>query len=405
MLGWMTEKVLPSKWPIAPHVRYLEASIIREILKFSSQPGVISFAGGLPAAELFPLDQLKKVAVDVIDNYGPGVFQYSLSKGIVELRQLLADRATAEGTPSTIDNILITSGSQQGIELLARAFVDPGDYVLTENPTYVGALQAFNYYQARYVTIDMDEKGMLIDRVEDRIKQYNPKLIYTVSNFQNPTGITMSEDRRIRLCELAAAYNIPIVDDNPYGDVRFSGKAMPTLKSFGGDEVIALRTFSKTLTPGLRIAWMNGPKWIIDQFEKVKQCADLHTSTFGQYLVYEYLRQGLLEPHVEKVIANYREKRDVMLQAMEDEFPDGVTWTHPDGGLFLWVTLPKGVSSKELFPKAVEQKVAYVPGQPFYPHGENQNSLRLNFSTMSSELIVEGIRRLGSLFKDAIRNK
>ena len=405
MLGWMTEKVMPSKWPIAPHVRYLEASIIREILKFSSQPGVISFAGGLPAAELFPLEQLKKVAGDVIDSYGPGVFQYSLSKGIVELRQLLADQAIADGSPSTIDNILVTSGSQQGIELLARAFIDPGDYVLTENPTYVGALQAFNYYQARYVTIDMDEKGMMIDRVEDRIKQYNPKLIYTVSNFQNPTGITMSEDRRIRLCELAAAYNIPIVDDNPYGDVRFSGKTMPTLKSFGGDEVIALRTFSKTLTPGLRIAWMNGPKWIIDQFEKVKQCADLHTSTFGQYLVYEYMRQGLLGPHIEKVIVDYRKKRDIMLQAMEDEFPDGVTWTHPDGGLFLWVTLPKGVSSKELFPKAVEQKVAYVPGQPFYPHGESQNSLRLNFSTMSGELIVEGIRRLGRLFEDGIRKK
>ena len=405
MLGWMTEQVMPSKWPIAPHVRYLEASIIREILKFSSQPGVISFAGGLPAAELFPLEQLKKVAGEVIDSYGPGVFQYSLSKGIVELRQLLADRATAEKTPSTIDNILITSGSQQGIELLARAFIDPGDYVLTENPTYVGALQAFNYYQARYVTIDMDEKGMMIDRVEDRIKQYNPKLIYTVSNFQNPTGITMSEDRRIRLCELAAAYNIPIVDDNPYGDVRFSGRTMPTLKSFGGDEVIALRTFSKTLAPGLRIAWMNGPRWIIDQFEKVKQCADLHTSTFGQYLVYEFLRQGMLEPHIEKVIVDYRKKRDIMLQAMEDEFPDGVTWTHPDGGLFLWVTLPKGISTKELFPKAVEQKVAYVPGQPFYPHGENQNSLRLNFSTMSGELIVEGIRRLGKLFGEALRRK
>lgn len=398
MLGWMSQQVLPNKWPIAPHVRYLEASVIREILKFSSQPGVISFAGGLPAAELFPLEKMKKVAGDVIDKYGPGVFQYSLSRGIPELRELLAGRAAQNHTKTTVDNILVTSGSQQGIELLARAFVDPGDYVLTENPTYVGALQAFNYYQARYVTVDMDEKGMIIDKVEDRIKQYNPKLIYTVSNFQNPTGITMSEDRRIRLCELAAAYNIPIVDDNPYGDVRFDGKPMPTLKSFGGDEVIALRTFSKTLTPGLRIAWMNGPKWIVDQFEKVKQCADLHTSTFGQYLVYEFVHQGFLEPHIETIIKDYKAKRDTMLAALERECPKGVTWTRPEGGLFLWVTLPKHVSAQELFPKAVDKKVAFVPGQPFYPHGEGTNTLRLNFSTASQEQIDEGIKRLGQLF-------
>ncbi|MDX9856846.1 MAG: PLP-dependent aminotransferase family protein [candidate division Zixibacteria bacterium] len=402
MLGWMTERVQPNKWPIAPHVHYLEASIIREILKFSSQPGVISFAGGLPAAELFPIDLLKKVAVDVLDNFGAKAVQYTLTRGVPELTRLLAERATEAGTPTTPENLLVTSGSQQGIELIARAFLDPGDYVLTENPTYVGALQAFNYYQARYVTIEMDDKGMVVDKIEDRIKQYNPKLIYTVSNFQNPTGITMSEDRRIRLCELAARYNIPVVDDNPYGDIRFAGKNLPSLKSLGGDEVITLRTFSKTLTPGLRIGWMNGPKWILTQFEKVKQCADLHTSTFGQYVVYEFLRQGLLEPHIEKIKVCYREKRDVMVRTMEETFPKGITWTRPDGGLFLWVRLPERLSAKVLFPKAVEQKVAYVYGQPFFPHGEGENTLRLNFSTASKDDIVEGTKRLARLFHEVM---
>ncbi|MEE8578002.1 MAG: PLP-dependent aminotransferase family protein [candidate division Zixibacteria bacterium] len=402
MPEWMNAQIRPRSWQIAPHVKHLETSIIREILKVSSQPGVISFAGGLPAPELFPLEAIKKVTCDAIDKYGPACVQYSLSRGIVPFRELIAERATAHGIKSTVDNILVTSGSQQGIELLARAFIDPGDYILCENPTYVGALQAFNYYQARYATVDMDDKGMQVDRVEEKIQQFNPKLIYTVSNFQNPTGITMAQDRRIQLCELAAHYDIPIVDDNPYGEIRFSGSKLPSLKSFGGDQVIALRTFSKTLTPGMRIAWVNGPDWVLAQLEKVKQCSDLHTSTFGQYVVYEFLRQGLLEPHIEKIKTDYRAKRDVMLETMEKCFPEGVTWTKPDGGLFLWVTLPTNVSAKELFPKAIAKKVAYVPGQAFYPHGMGDNTLRLNFSTASKEKIREGISRLGELLTEAI---
>jgi DNA-binding transcriptional MocR family regulator len=383
-------------------VRHLEASAIREILKISSQPDVISFAGGLPAPELFPLDQLKEVAASVVDKYGATSVQYSLSQGIIPLREVLAERATANGSPTDIENILITSGSQQGVELLARAFIDPGDYIITENPTYIGALQAFNYYQTRYVTVEMDEEGMLVDEVEDRIKQYNPKLIYTVPNFQNPTGITMSARRRIRLVELAAKYNIPVVDDNPYSDIRFAGEDIPTMKNYGGDEVITLKTVSKTITPGLRIGWMNGHKTIINYCEKVKQCCDLHTSTFDQYLIYEFMSQGRFEPHVEKIKADYLTKRNIMLEAMEESFPDGTTWTRPDGGLFLWVTLPDHMSARELFPKAIDLKVAYVPGQPFYPHGEKKNTLRLNFSNASHEGIREGIARLGKLFKESM---
>lgn len=400
MLSGMDKKVHPEKWRIAPHVAKLEANIIREVLKITTQPGIISFAGGLPAPELFPLEKLKEISAQVVDKYADKAFQYSLSRGITPLRELLAARATERGTFSDIDNILITSGAQQGIELLARAFIDPGDYVLVENPTYLGALQAFNYYQARYATVDMDDDGMVISQVADTIKKFRPKLIYTVSNFQNPTGITLTLERRKELVTLAAEFDIPVIDDNPYSDIRFAGERKPTLKSLGGDEVVALRTFSKLVAPGFRIGWMNGPKSIINQFEKVRQCADLHSNTFGQYVLYEFVAQGLLEPHVQKIREDYRVKRDIMVEMMEQTFPQGVTWTRPNGGLFLWVTLPEHIDTKELLYKAVEKKVAFVYGQPFFPHGEITNALRLNFSNASHDGIREGIPRLANVIKE-----
>ncbi len=393
-------KVHTELWKLSPHVIELEASIIREILKISSKPGVINLAGGLPAPELFPIKELQKCMLDVIEKNGPVAFQYSLSMGVVALREEIAKRATERGTPSTKDNILITSGAQQAIELIARAFIDPGDYILTENPTYLGALQAFNYYKAKYTSVEMDNEGMIIDQVEEKIKKHSPKLIYTVSNFQNPTGITMSVKRREQLVELASKYHIPIIDDNPYGDIRFEGEHLPTLKSIGGDEVIALRTFSKIISPGMRIGWMNSPVDILAQFEKVKQCTDLHSGTFSQYLIYEFLSQGMLEPHLENVCADYKNKRDVMLETMKEHFPDEVTWTEPEGGLFLWVELPKHMSAEKLLPKAIDLKVAYVYGQPFYPSGEGENTLRLNYCNASPDNIREGIKRLGKLFKD-----
>lgn len=393
------QKVDPEKWPIVPHVRNLEASIIREILKLTSQPGIISFAGGLPAPEMFPLDELKRIVADVIQNHAAASVQYSLSQGIIPLRELLAERSTAEGSPTKPENLLVTSGSQQGIDLLGRVFISPGDYILTENPTYVGALQAFQYYRTAYCTVEMDDDGMLVDRVEEQIKKYQPKMIYSVPNFQNPTGVTMSVERRRQLAELAAEYNVPLIDDNPYNEIRFEGEDLPTLKSFGGDGVISLRTFSKSLTPGLRIGWMNAAPSIIRQLEKVKQGTDLHTSTYGQFVVYEFLKQGLLEPHIKRLCVDYRAKRDTMLKAMEETFPDGISWTRPNGGLFLWVTLPEHMSAKKLLDKAVEQNVAYVYGEPFFPNGGGENTFRLNFSNATRENIVEGITRLGKLFR------
>lgn len=402
MLVGQNNKVQADLWKIAPHIQNLEASIIREILKISSAPGIINFAGGLPAPELFPEKQLGECMQKVISRYSSLAFQYTVTQGIPELLKLLARRASLRATPTEPENILITSGAQQAIELIARAFIDPGNYVLTENPTYLGALQVFNYYQAKYATVEMDDEGMIIDQVEEKLSKYQPKLIYTVSNFQNPTGITMSEKRRIQLVELATRYNVPIVDDNPYGDIRFEGERLGTLKSFGGDGVIALRTFSKVISPGFRIGWINGPKKIIRYFEKVKQCADLHSNTFGQYLMYEFVSSGYLEPHIQNICADYKQKRDIMLKAMEEHFPSGVRWTHPEGGLFIWVELPKHVSAKELLPKAIEKMVAYVYGQPFYPNGEGENTMRINFCNATHENIREGIKRLGELLKENI---
>jgi 2-aminoadipate transaminase len=391
---------MPEKWDIAPHVLSLETSIIREILKISSKPGVISFAGGLPAPEMFPLEDMKQSAAEVIDKYKSDCMQYSLSMGITPLRDAIAERETKLGVPSKVENILITSGSQQGLELCARAFIDRGDYIITEYPTYVGALQAFNFYQARYAPVDMDENGMLVDQVEAAIKKYNPKMIYTVSTFQNPTGITMSEERRRALVEIAVKYNIPLIDDNPYGEIRFAGMPVPSLKAIGGDAVISLGTFSKTLAPGLRIAWINAPKEITSIFEKVKQCTDLHTNTFTQYMIYNFLSAGKLDPHIKRLIKNYGDKRNLMLKEMEKHFPPNMTWTKPEGGLFLWVEFPKNISASKLFEKAIEQKVAYVYGRPFYPDGKTDNTFRLNFSNATHETISEGIRRLGKMIKE-----
>ena len=389
-------------WKLAPHVEALKASIIREILKISSQPGVINFAGGLPAPELFPLEDMKLATADAIDKYGAACVQYSLSAGIPILRELIAKRATERGEATSMGNILLTSGAQQGIELMGRIFLAPGDYVLVENPTYLGALQAFNFYQARYATVEMDDEGMIIDQLEAQIKKYHPKLIYTVSNFQNPTGITMTKERRVALIEIAGKYGIPIVDDNPYGDIRFSGEPVPTLKSIGGDAVIVLRTFSKVMAPGIRLGWMNGPVPMLAQVEKVRQCADLHPNALVQHMVYEYVAAGKLEPHIEIIKANYRNKRDVMMETMRNEFPEEIKSPVPDGGMFLWCELPAHVSAKDLLPKAVELKVAYVYGEPFYPNGGGENTFRLNFSNAQPDAIVEGITRLGKLFKKHI---
>lgn len=378
----------------------LETSIIREILKLSSQPGVISFAGGLPAPESFPEEDLRVATERVFEKYHHQALQYSLSMGVREFREAIADYGRRRIPELRAENIIITSGSQQGLDLVGRAFIDPGDYIICEAPTYVGALQAFNFYQARYATVGMDDYGMIVDDVEAAIRKYKPKFIYVVPNFQNPSGITMSLKRRLQLIEIANRYHIPIIDDNPYGDLRFEGEPVASLRALGGDTVISLSTFSKICAPGFRIAWLIAPQNMMGVFEKVKQCGDLHTSTFGQLVLYEYLLMDKLDDQIQKICKLYGPRRDVMLKAIEEYFPPEVDVVKPMGGLFLWMTLPAGMSGKALLPKAVDAKVAYVYGSPFFPNGGGEGTLRLNFSNANNEEIVEGIKRLGRIIKE-----
>ncbi len=388
------------KWGVVDHVLNLENSIIREILKLSSQPGIISFAGGLPAPEMFPETDLREAANQAFEKYHHNCLQYSFSMGVPELRQELANYCSARIPEIRPENILVTSGSQQGLDLVARAFIDPGDYIICEQPTYVGALQSFNFFQARYATVEMDDDGMIVDQVEEALKRYNPKFIYVVPNFQNPSGITMSLQRRLELIDLANKYNLPIIDDNPYGELRYEGEDVTGLRALGGDTVISLSTFSKIVAPGFRIAWLIAPEDMMPVFERVKQCSDLHSNTFGQMVLLEYLRSGKLPGHLDLIRQTYGARRDLMVKAIDEYFPDEVTYVKPDGGLFLWATLPVGMSGKDLLAKAIEAKVAYVYGSPFFANGGGERTFRLNFSNASDEQIVEGIKRLGNIIKE-----
>jgi len=393
----VNSKEVITKWPYSVAALGIKANVIREILKLSSQPGVINFAGGLPASELFPETHLKAAAERVFEKHGPKALQYSLTQGIFELRKVLAERVSSSDNKFSADTILITTGSQQGLDMLGRAFINRGDYILTESPTYLGALSAFNFYGAKYCTVPMDEEGMIVDMAEEQIKKFKPKLIYMVPTFQNPTGITMSLRRREALVELAGRYQIPIIDDNPYGELRYSGEVVPSLKSLGGNAVISLGTFSKIISPGVRTGWVAACPDVIRVIEKVKQGSDLHSTTFTQYMIYEYIAADHLDRHIQLIIDAYRKRRDVMLDSMANEFPECVKFTRPEGGLFLWITLPEGVSATEVFDKAVEAGVALVPGKTFYPHEDSDQNFRVNFCHASEDNIREGIKRLAKV--------
>ena len=390
-------------WTYSQTAHEMKSSAIREILKITERPDVISFAGGLPAPELFPDRNLLKACTKVLDEYGSKALQYSLTLGVLPLRKTIAKRLIQKGcTALTEENICITSGSQQGLDLSGRVFLDKGSVVICESPTYLGAIQAFNVQNPQYVTVDMDNDGMIVDQVEEKIKKYKPRFIYVVSTFQNPTGITLSLERRKHLIKLAEEYYIPIIDDNPYGDLRYVGEDIPSLKSLGGDLVIELGTCSKIVSPGLRIGWVAATKEVMTMFERMKQGADLHTNTFAQYILYEYIQAGNLDRHIQLIKTSYSQRRDVMIKALKEYFPENVKWIEPKGGLFLWVELPIEISATALLEEAVNQKVAYVPGKPFYPYEDKDNTLRLNFSNANEEMIIEGIKRLGKVFKENI---
>ncbi len=388
----------------ARRMENLKASEIREILKLIENPEVISFAGGLPAPELFPIEEMKRVAELVLDEAGSQVLQYSTTEGYLPLRDKIAKRMELVGIQAKAEDVLITSGSQQGLDFTGKIFLDEGDIVVCESPSYLGAINAFKSYSPQFVEVSTDDEGMLMDELEEVLStKKNVKVIYTIPDFQNPTGKTWSIERRKKLVELANHYDIPIIEDNPYGELRFEGERPPSIKSFDTEgRVVFLGTFSKTFCPGLRIGWVCAEKPLLQKYIHVKQGADLHTNGMSQRELDKFLELYDLDAHIEKIKNVYRKRRDVMMEAIKEHFPENLKYTYPEGGLFSWVELPSHVNARDLFLKALELNVAFVPGGSFYPNGGKENTFRLNYSNMSEEKIKEGIKRLGKVLKEAL---
>jgi len=391
---------------MARRTQRMTSSIIRETLKLMCSPDIISFAGGMPAPELFPLREFQEACSYVLQHTGPQALQYGVTEGHPALREFLAEKMRKYGVPAKEENILLVNGSQQALDLIGKVFIDPGDAVLTDRPTYVGALQAWSAYEARFVTVPLDDDGTRVDLMEDVLKKERVKFIYSLPNFHNPAGVTLSLERRRTIVDLAARYGLFIVEDDPYGELRFEGEDITPLVVMHKENTIYLSTFSKTLSPGIRLGWIVAPAKVTSRLVQAKQGADLHTSTFVQMLVNDICQRGLLRQHVKRIRDTYRDRCNVMLEAMERHFPAGVRWTRPKGGLFLWVILPDGTDCMQLLKAAVAEKVAFIPGSAFYPDGGGgRNTLRLTFATASPAMIEEGIRRLGKAIEGQLPRK
>ena len=409
------EKRMQTLWDyrFAQRTQRMAGSAIRELLKITEDPEVISFAGGLPAPDVFPIKEFKAACLKVLDDQGPLALQYGTTDGFLPLREMIARHTARYGIEVTTDNILITSGSQQALDLLGKIFINPGDRILVESPTYLGALQAWNAYGAEFIPIPVDESGMITSALEEKLR-VGPKFIYALPNFQNPTGVTLSFERRLQLIEMAERYGVPIIEDDPYGQLRFEGENLPALnvldsqtraqnECYSGN-VIYLSTFSKTLAPGIRLAWVIAPPDVIRKLVLAKQGTDLHTSTFNQIVAYEVGHGGFLDRHVKFIREVYLERRNVMLDTLQEHMPESVHWTHPEGGLFLWMTLPEQINASNLLKEAIKEKVAFVPGESFFSEGGGKNTIRLNFSYSKPEKINEGISRLGAVVKKYLMN-
>jgi 2-aminoadipate transaminase len=392
-------------------------SVIRELLKLTQQPDIISFAGGLPAPETFPLERCEEKACEVLSEQGVAALQYGPTEGFSPLREFICSYMARYGIHAEAANVVITSGSQQALDLIGKVLINPGDRLVVEEPTYLGALQAWNAYQAEYIPVPSDDHGLQTDRLEPALRM-GPKFLYALPNFQNPGGTTLSLARRLELVRLSNRYGIPIIEDDPYGALRFEGEHLPPLVALDADfqsqaglnghaylegNVIYLGTFSKTLAPGLRLGWVVAPVDVVDQIVIAKQGADLHTSNFTQMLAWAMVQDGFLDQHIRDIRRIYRQRRDVMLTALEEYFPEGCSWTRPEGGLFLWARVPEWIDTAEMLKEAVKARVAYVPGFAFYADPQRgRNTMRLNFSNAQPEQIAQGIHRLGDLLKATI---
>ncbi|MCD4846794.1 MAG: PLP-dependent aminotransferase family protein [Candidatus Aegiribacteria sp.] len=387
----------------------MKRSVIRELLKLTAKPGIISFAGGLPAPVTFPVDHVRSAIDKVIEEEAHTALQYGPTEGDKRLREDLTEIMKREGINTTPDHILVTTASQQGLDLVAKIFLNPGDTCITGSPTYLGGLQAFKSYQGVPVGVELDEHGMIPELLEETLARLEaegrrPRFIYIIPDFQNPAGVTIPEDRRRRIIEIAKKGEYLIVEDTPYRQLRYSGEHQATFQSIAPDMVLSLYTFSKLLLPGFRLGWACGPHWVVDKMVMAKQAVDLCTPPFNQAITHAMLQAGVLETGLKNTIKVYDRRRKLMLDCLEKEFSDmpDVSWTKPEGGLFLWLTLPDGKNADDLFQKAVDEQIAYVPGSAFFPDNDNYQSMRLNFSFANEEQIVEGVRRLAQVVRENI---
>lgn len=389
----------------AKRMSYIKASEIREILKVTEQDDVISFAGGLPAPELFPIKEINEINQIVLKEAGTKALQYTTTEGYAPLREWISKRMNERlGTSFDKDNILITHGSQQGLDLSGKVFLDEGDIVLCESPTYLAAISAFKAYGCSFIEIPTDLYGMDMEALEDVLrKTKNIKLIYVIPTFQNPTGKTWNLERRKRLAELSAQYGVAVVEDNPYGELRFEGETLPSVKSFDTvGNILCTGSFSKIFCPGFRIGWIAGDKDIIRKYVLVKQGTDLQCNTIAQMTIAEYLKRYDIDEHIKKIVEVYRKRRDVAVKCIERYFPDNIKFTHPEGGLFTWIELPEGVSARNILEICLKRKIAFVPGGSFFPNENKENTFRINYSNMPEERIEKGLRILGEVIKEYI---
>lgn len=388
------------------------ASEIRELLKVTQVPGMISFAGGLPNPNAFPVKIIHECIEDIFKKDIHNALQYGTTEGLTQLRRVLADRMNEKNNFNCdYHDVLVTSGAQQALSIISMCFIDPGDTYLTCVPAYLGAIQAFSSYEANCESIPMNDEGIDIDSLRRNIERLrrtgiNPKFIYTVPTFQNPSGETMSLSHRKELLDIASEYDFIIIEDDPYGEIFFEGKQIPPIKSFDKKgRVVYLSTFSKILAPGFRLGWITASNKILDKLVLGKQSMDLCTNVFSQYVAYKYIKGGYLDKHVEKIREMYKNKRDIMISLIKKHFPKDIEYTIPKGGMFIWINLPKGVDTRLMFQKAIREKVAYVVGDAFYPEGKNYNSMRLNFSYSTDDQIKEGIKRLAAVIKEELSAK
>jgi 2-aminoadipate transaminase len=387
----------PIQWKFSRRAELLQSSAIRDILKVTMRPEVISFAGGLPSPLSFPIEEMRLAYDAVLQREGKVALQYGPSDGYAPLREWIAQSLSIPGVTILPEQVLMLSGSQQGLDLLGKVLVDEGSKVLVETPSYLGALQAFSLYRPEFVSVATDEHGLVPSDVA--AVGEGARMLYSLPNFQNPTGRTMTLERRVELVETCARLGIPLIEDDPYGSLSYRREPLPKMLTMNPGGVIYMGSFSKVLTPGIRLGYMVAPVQLIAKLEQAKQAADLHTAQLTQMVVHEVVKDGFLKTHVPKIRALYAEQCDVMLAALQEFFPAGVSWTRPEGGMFIWVTLPAHINSMQLLDEAVRELVAFVPGAPFYANTPETNTLRLSFVTVPPAKIREGVQKLANLIK------